>query len=441
MRPRKYIIIIFTMAYSILFGSSIASNGDLTMFLDTYQYQGTSDSTLVELSYSIDLSYLNYIDYNEQYNNMQIAIFIESTDGNMILNKSFAIDRGSLDNNDLSYIGLQSFSTFYDTVKISIFFKDSFIERQGQLQKLLPIVKYDNSPSLSEIMFVKSIDKSKLNLMFSKAGLNLIPLANRNINISGDKEYFYVYYQINNIFFSDNNESWYQPRYKVIGTDGTLYINSEAEADSVLKKSSNSSRLEMIKVNELKNGKYTLNIIVEDLTTGDILSSKSSFTITDKPIGLNQMLPMGKDDIKKYLNQIKYIATYEEKRLFKKLSPEGKQNFLISFWSRRDPDDSTEKNEFLIEHFNRLKYCESHIRGGIDSDMGRIYIIYGSPVEINRNFSSTNVNKPVQTWIYAINGVKEFIFVDRMEDGEYILVHSTHDDEIHHLNWANDFRY
>ena len=28
---------------------------------------------------------------------------------------------------------------------------------------------------------------------------------------------------------------------------------------------------------------------------------------------------------------------------------------------------------------------------------------------------------------------------DRMEDGEYILVHSTHDDEISNPNWTNDF--
>lgn len=439
MRLIKNILIYLLITFGFIYGTTFKSKGDLTMFLDSYQYQGPDNCTLIELSYSIDLSYLNYIDFEGQNDNMQIAIIVESTNGSTILNKSFAIDEAVIKNTELNYIGFQSFSTSYDTVKINLFFKDSFIDRQCQIQGLLPIKKYDSSSSLSDIMFVKNIDKSKSNSIFSKGGLNLIPLSNRTINIGSDKKAFYVYYQINNIFFSDKNESWYLPRYEIIGLDGTVFINSKL--DSVLKTSSNSSRIEVIKVNDLKVGKYTLNIIIEDLTTGDILSTKRSFTISEKSIGKNQMLPMEKSDIKKYLNQIKYIATYEEKKLFKKLSVEGKQNFIISFWSRRDPDISTEKNEFLIEHFNRLEYCESHIRGGINSDMGRIYILYGSPVEINRNFSSTNVNKPVQTWVYAINGVKEFIFVDRMEDGEYILVHSTHDDEINNPNWTNDFRY
>ncbi len=71
--------------------------------------------------------------------------------------------------------------------------------------------------------------------------------------------------------------------------------------------------------------------------------------------------------------------------------------------------------------------------------MGRIFIKYGSPVEINRTFSSTSFAKPVEIWEYALNGVKKFVFVDRMENGEYVLVHSNHDDEIDNPNWAKNF--
>ncbi|MCJ7801885.1 MAG: GWxTD domain-containing protein, partial [Candidatus Marinimicrobia bacterium] len=353
---------------SALFGNNLDSEGDLTMFLDSYQYDGTNDSTIVELSYSIDLSYLNYIDIDNQFQDLQLSIKVESIEGEIILDKTYDIDRESIKNSTFNYIGLQRFSTIEDTVKINLIFMDSFLKHHSQINGLLPIDKYGNSPSLSDIMLVQSIDKSEANSIYSKGGLNLIPLVNRTIDINDDKKTIYIYYQLNNIFFSENDESWYLPRYEIIGVDGNVITISEA--DSVLKSASNSARIEVIKKNELKVGKYLLNIIIKDLTTGDVLTTSKIFNVTDKPFGKNQLLPMSKNDIKKYQNQIKYIATYEEKKLFKKLSNEGKQNFIIDFWSKRDPDLSTEKNEFLIEHFNRLNYCELNIKGGIDSDMG-----------------------------------------------------------------------
>ena len=124
-----------------------------------------------------------------------------------------------------------------------------------------------------------------------------------------------------------------------------------------IKKSSNSSRIEIIKVNDLKNGEYALNIIVEDLTTGDILSSNISFTITDKPIGLNQMLPMGKNDIKKYLNQIKYIATYEEKKLFKK----NKRGFIEEKYEKQR--DRNEALDLVVYQLAAVKMLQVEIAG------------------------------------------------------------------------------
>jgi len=167
MRLRIYIIIAYVFAFSILLGSNFVSKGDLTMYLDSYQYSRTNNNTLVELSYSIDLSYLNYINSDDQYDNMQITIIVESINGSSILNKSVTFDDGAIENSEMTYIGLQSFNTSYDTVKISLFFKDSFVDKQCQIQELLPIQKYDSSPSISDIMFVKNIDKNKSNSIFS----------------------------------------------------------------------------------------------------------------------------------------------------------------------------------------------------------------------------------------------------------------------------------
>lgn len=437
MNLRSTILIIFTIFLSMLFGNVYTSKGDLTMYLDTYQYYGPNDSTFVELSYSIDLSYLKYVDISDQIENIKIIINIEGIDGRNIINKSSSIRLGLIKNYEYKYIDSFSFMTNEDSVNLNISFHDLIMDRQCQIEEILPIKKYGQSPSLSDMMFIDRIEKPNDHPSFEKGGLELVPLSSRNFNMDRSNKKFHVYYQLNNISFTETNNSWYLPSYEIIGSDGIMLLDSKS--DSVLKTSANLARLESINIDGLMIGEYILKIYIEDLTTGDILETVKKFYISEDVVGKNQYIPMNKDDIKKYMDQMKYIATYKEKKLFKKLSNEGKQNFIIDFWNKRDPDISTDKNEFLIEHFNRLNYCESNINGGTDSDMGRIFIKYGSPVEINRSFSSTSISKPVEIWEYAINGVKEFVFVDRMENGEYVLVHSNHDDEIFNPNWAKNF--
>lgn len=437
MKILTQILITITTICSLLVGNTFKSTGDLTLYLDCYQYQGSENSTLVELSYSIDLSYLKYVDESEISKSMDLILNIESTKGNKVFNKSLNVEYENIINSRFVIFGLQSINTSNDSIRISLDFNDYNLNRHGRVQGLLAVNKFNADPSLSDLMIVKEVNKNRVDAEFSKGGLNFIPAPNRNIDLESMKKVFYSYYQINNLSFTDTSDSWYIPSYNIYKSDGDLVTSSQG--DSVLMTSSNSSRIEILNLGSLVVGKYLLKVTIEDLNTEYLISKEQNFSISPKQIGINQMMPMEKDDIKKYQKQIKYIATYEEKKLFKKLSNEGKQNFILNFWSRRDPDKSTVKNEFLIEHFNRLQYCEDNIRGGIDSDMGRVYILYGKPVEIRRNFSNTTINKPVETWFYALNGVKEFVFVDRMENGEYVLVHSNHDDEIFNPNWVNNF--
>ena len=437
MKIRAIIISLVSVTNLFLYGNKFESKGDLIMYLDSYQYNGSDDSTIVELSYSIDLAYLNYLPPNEYQNKILLNISVESEQGTNIFNKALNSENLIGMENDKDFTGLSIFTTNDDSVKITLSYKDIYIDRQSTIEGVLKINKYKKIPSLSEIMFIKSLSKSSSKSDFNKGGLDIIPLVNRTFLIDSDKKTYYVYYQLNNLHYTNDIESWYSPKYELIGTNDVLL--KELKSEPVLKTSANSARLEKIDISGLEVGKYILKIYVEDLTTGDILETVRDFYISEKVSGKNQFIPMSKDDIKKYKNQMKYIASYEEKKLFKKLSNEGKQNFIINFWNRRDPDLSTEENEFLIEHFKRLNYCDSNIKGGENSDMGRIFIKYGSPVEINRTFSSTSFAKPVEIWEYALNGVKKFVFVDRMENGEYVLVHSNHDDEINNPNWAKNF--
>jgi GWxTD domain-containing protein len=96
---------------------------------------------------------------------------------------------------------------------------------------------------------------------------------------------------------------------------------------------------------------------------------------------------------------------------------------LQKFWSGKNPNKNITYNELEAEFYRRADYAIENFKtldniNGIKSDRGKIYIRYGKPDEIKRDYS--NPNAIVEIWKYTkIN--KEFIFTDRSGLGNYTL--------------------
>src|SRR5579884_458528 len=80
---------------------------------------------------------------------------------------------------------------------------------------------------------------------------------------------------------------------------------------------------------------------------------------------------------KKWLNEdVAYIITDEERKAFKQFNTdEEREQFVESFWARRDPTPDTIENEFKEEHYRRIAYANEHYASGIPgwkTDRGRI---------------------------------------------------------------------
>ena len=63
--------------------------------------------------------------------------------------------------------------------------------------------------------------------------------------------------------------------------------------------------------------------------------------------------------------------------------------------------------------------------------MGRVYIQYGAPDDIERD-ASGGLTKPYEIWQY---GRYEFVFQDRNALGHYELVHSDYPGELNNPMW------
>jgi GWxTD domain-containing protein len=99
------------------------------------------------------------------------------------------------------------------------------------------------------------------------------------------------------------------------------------------------------------------------------------------------------------------------------------ENELNNFWAVKNPNKSIIFNELEAEFYHRADYAAENFKtidnnNGSKSDRGKIYIRYGKPDEIKRDYS--NPNAIVEVWKY--NRVdKEFIFTDISGLGNYTL--------------------
>ncbi len=121
-----------------------------------------------------------------------------------------------------------------------------------------------------------------------------------------------------------------------------------------------------------------------------------------------------------WLDKVRYIITSKERKMFLELPATEKEEFKEEFWARRDPDPQTEENEFEMEYYNRIERADelfiSEGRPGWLTDRGRIYVLFGPPMDRITNNPSYNCS---ETWYY---GNFPVVFVDSSCSGNYRLV-------------------
>lgn len=125
-----------------------------------------------------------------------------------------------------------------------------------------------------------------------------------------------------------------------------------------------------------------------------------------------------------FLSKVSYIITSKERKIFLELPDSDKENFKEEFWRRRDPDPSTEENEFKMEYFNRIERATelfmSEGKSGWLTDRGRIYILFGPPMDrITYPMGVDAYSRCLERWYYGNFPVD---FVDRTCSGNYQLV-------------------
>ena len=140
-------------------------------------------------------------------------------------------------------------------------------------------------------------------------------------------------------------------------------------------------------------------------------------------------LPGVISDLDKAIDQLIYIARDTELLYVREATTEeDKRKRFLEFWAKRDPDPGTTRNELMEEYYSRVAFANqnyTHYLEGWRTDMGMIFIRFGSPDNVERHPFEYNV-KPYEIWYYyQLN--RQFIFVDETGFGDYRLRYPTTD--------------
>jgi len=130
-------------------------------------------------------------------------------------------------------------------------------------------------------------------------------------------------------------------------------------------------------------------------------------------------------EFERMLEPLSYIADDAEIDALKKLAPADREKGWDDFWRKRDPTPDTPRNEALIDFVRRVRYAEQHFQGfgaGWRSDMGRAYIRYGPPDQVESR-AATVQSPQVEIWYYN-QPYRRLVFVDREGFGRFVLVPS-----------------
>jgi GWxTD domain-containing protein len=237
----------------------------------------------------------------------------------------------------------------------------------------------------------------------------------------------------------------------VADVDGKVRMRKEFSRDQSLE---STVEIGMFNISKLESGLYTLIMAATDSVHDVSVYRRRNFYVHNPSVVVvtledelkNQLEEefsfYTEEELDKMFDQAKYIATSSEKNVYKVLnSLDSKKQFITQFWAERNKVQTDWKDEY----YKRVEYANQNFSQlsmeGWSSDMGRVYIIYGSPDEYEHRPMNPNENA-YEIWHYLeLEGGVEFDFVDINGYGIYELVNSTKRGEVRFENWMSEYVY
>jgi GWxTD domain-containing protein len=294
---------------------------------------------------------------------------------------------------------------------------------------------------LSDVELAFQIEPDTSASRFTKSGRRILP--NPSGVFTQHMKMVYFYAELYNLIVSPASNPDYLLSFTVLDSTGKMVKDFGSQAHP--KPGNSAVVLSGINISTLPRGRYVLRVGAEDKETEQKTFVTKNFAILGEETE-RQVSPESLEEVERFKQDVAYIITSRELNMFDQLTWEGKKRFIEEFWKKRDPTPDTPINEFKIEHTRRINYANFHFsrtkeaNDGWQTDMGRVYILYGEPSETERHPLSQE-EKSWEQWNYdQLQGGAYFIFIDEDGYGVYRLVHSSLKGEVKDSQWEEKVR-
>jgi len=439
--------VLFLIGINGIYSQDISKKPQINV--DFVQFKGDSARTKLEIYQSIRRDNLVY----KKHGNKVIANFKLQTKiilADSVLADGAIVETDTLNNLNELTSGQQFVYTLpflmkpgkYEIVSLLTDLNSTFESKSNNVVEISSFSP--DSLELSEIQFAMSIKPATANPShFDKNNLRILPNPQ---NLFGDGlENIAFYCELYNLELFSNESGFYHVDYIIEDRDGNLLYRIPGKKRG--KKDSDAAIYTSFDISSLISSRYFLHLKTVDEDNQKVASKKKMFTVFRKKDAIAEYQKkeretyesLDEDALDGYFDQVSYIANDQEKMVFKELNLQGKREFLVNFWNRRDPTPGTPVNEYKDDYILRLLKTKVNFTvsetEGWKTDRGRILLQYGIPDFIDRNEGLSDRNA-YEVWDYeTLQSGAIFIFVEIRSDGIYQLVHSTFRDEISNPNW------
>ena len=323
-------------------------------------------------------------------------------------------------------------------------------------RKTLPLeVKFipEDSLSISDLELACHIEMTEETTRFWKNGLQVLP---NPVKFYGTQlPLFYYYSELYNFHFSPETPDSFLVERQIRSTE-TGKIARSFPPRKKQKVGTTAVEADGFPISVLRTGTYLFEIKVTDLYDNRVAQKQKKFWVyrpedfeagrkftTDTAfvgrIAEFTLPAMEIENAETALEQMRYVLTSAELSRVRRLTSEGKTQFLREYWNRKALEEGTTPEIAQWSYFSRVKEANRRYsylkRDGWKTDRGRVFIQLGLPDLIDYNTAGQKV-PDYEIWSYdKIEGGIKFVFADRAGFGNLELVHSTKRGEMYDLNW------
>ncbi len=310
-------------------------------------------------------------------------------------------------------LSLKSFNLEPAKYLIRTSFEDADSRKEFAVENTINVRKLEQEFAISDIMLI-----SKQTVL--EGSSKIIPNVSRNVAVKKDGiPFFFEIYS--------NIPREIKIQYAVLDDSKDKFYKEE------ITRQIDSGKTQIfynIKDVDLGLGNYTITVDVKDDKNNLTLSTAKNFV--SRWMGV----PSSIRDLDKAVDQMVYIATGSELDEIKgSKSKDEKIKKYLDYWKKKDPDPQSEDNPVFDEYYRRVAFADenfSHYVEGWRTDRGMVYIILGSPNNIDRHPFEYD-SKPYEVWeYYELN--KSFVFLDETGFGDYRLITPLYGDFFRYRN-------